>query len=139
MGQCGCGETSVENAYKLPKGTVIGYDIYRGCAGCFAGPAISIYVYPNAKSEWLSHAKIEDFTPDEYGGNHGHGINVAFFEVEDLKEESVELAQEADIGPGDDQYATIADWLDDYGLRLVQGAMRRFTKRMDELERRRKK
>lgn len=130
MGQCGCGEVPIENAVKLPKGEVVAYHVYRGCADCFSGPGISIYVYPNTKSEFLEHAKIDDFTPDEFGGNHGYGISFGLFEVKDLCAESVELQKEARIGRGRDDYRSLDDWLSDYGLRLIQGAMRRSAERI---------
>lgn len=134
MGQCGCGEVPIENAYRLPKGQVVAYHVYHGCEDCFSGPGISIYVYPNSKSEWLDRSKIEDFTPDEYGGNSGHGISLGLFEVDDLRAESVDLSKEAGIGRGRDDYASLDDWLADFGLRLIQGAMDRFTKRMDKMQ-----
>lgn len=139
MGQCGCGETNPERGFKLPSGAVVAYDIYRGCDGCFRGPAVSVYVYNNGKSEWLRHAKVEPYKPDEYGGNHGHGICFGLFEVSDLRAEAVELTKEGSIGRRQDQYASLDDWLEDYGLRLIQGAMRRFSKRDEEMEAERNK
>ncbi len=81
MGQCGCGDIPVENAFQLPSGEVVGYALYRGCDECFAGPAVDIFIYPNNTSEWARDAKIENFKPDEYGGNEGRGIPITFFEV----------------------------------------------------------
>lgn len=135
MGQCGCGETSVEHGYKLPSGVVVAYDIYRGCRDCFAGPAINVFVYPNGKSEWLRHAKIEELKPDEYGGNHGHGIPISFFEVRDL------IAAAKQIGGLDwdeDGYG-FEEWMEENGLQMMQSALGIFSKRMAELERRSKK
>lgn len=130
MGQCGCGDVPVENAFKLPSGEVIGYFVYRGCDECFAGPAIDIFVYPNAKSEWVRDAKIESYKPDEYGGNGGHGIPIALFEVRDL----IEAAKK--IGGTElskDGYESVEDWLSDYGLQMMQDAMRLFEKRVEKL------
>ena len=61
----------------------------------------------------------------------GAGISVGFFAVDDLKAEAAELAKRGDIGPGQDQYANLVDWLDDFGLDLIQGAMRRFHEHME--------
>lgn len=130
MGQCGCGETVPENGFKLPSGLVVAYDVYRGCRDCFSGPAVCIYVYPNAKSEWLQHAKIEPYKPDEYGGNHGHGIPVSLFEVEDLINAAKAIGE---LKTSRDGYLTFADWLEDNGLRMMQDAMRLFTARMERL------
>ncbi len=139
MCQCGCGEIPIENGAVLPNGSVVAYGIYRGCDTCFSGPAVTVSVFNNARSEWLMHAKLEDFVPDEDGGNHGRGINVGLFEVQDLKAESIELSKEAKVARGGDNYATIADWLDDFGLRLVQGAMRRFDQRIAGHEKQRQR
>jgi hypothetical protein len=131
MCQCGCSNPYIEHAYELPNRQVVAYDVYHGCDQCFSGPGLNIYVYPNKKSEWLRSAKIEQFKPDEYGGDGGSGIAINFFEVTDLKAEANEMEQQGcTIGPADNQYATLQDWLDDFGLDLIQGAMRRFQKRM---------
>lgn len=127
MGQCGCGETNIEKGFTLPSGVVVAYHVYRGCPDCFSGPGISVYIYPNKKSEWLQHAKLEPFTPDEYGGESGHGIPISFFEVKDL------IASAKQIGGtemSEDGYETVEDWLYDNGLEMMQDAMVRFRKRM---------
>lgn len=130
MGQCGCGDVYIENAYELPGGQVVAYDIYQGCRDCFSGPGLNIYVYPNRKSEWLETAKIESFQPDQFGGARGAGISVGLFEVADLISEAKELTEIGSIGEGPEDYANLGDWLDDFGLELIQGAMRRFHERM---------
>ena len=134
MGQCGCGEVPVERGFKLPSGAVLGYMVYRGCRDCHAGPAVTIFVYPNGKSEWLEHAKIEPYKPDEYGGNHGHGIPIAFFEVADLIEAAKSIGE---TRMSRDGYRSVEDWLHDNGLLMMQDAMRLFTKRIEAMERNR--
>ena len=143
MFQCGCGDTYIEKGYELPDGTIVAYDVYHGCQDCHPGPGISIYAYPNRKAGrmWLSGAKIEKYAPDEFGGNEGRGISFGLFEVEDLVAEAEELVtvESGEIGPSEDQYATIQDWLNDFGLRLVQGAMRRYPQRIKAEDAERKK
>jgi hypothetical protein len=135
MGQCGCGDTSIDKGYVFPNGTVVAYDIYRGCRDCNPGPGISIYAYPSRRAGrmWLSGVEIEKYKPDEYGGNGGYGISFGLFEVEDLIAEAKELVavESGEIDPDGDGYATIQDWLHDYGLLMVQGAMRRYCKRIE--------
>lgn len=100
MCQCGCSNPYIEHAYELPNRQVVAYDVYHGCDQCFSGPGLNIYVYPNKKSEWLRSAKIEQFKPDEYGGDGGSGIAINFFEVTDLKAEANEMEQQGcTIGP----------------------------------------
>jgi hypothetical protein len=132
MGQCGCGDLPIENGYQLPSGEIIAYAIYRGCDECHAGPAVDIFIYPNKKSEWIRDAKIETYKPDEYGGNQGHGIPIAFFEVRDL------VAAAKAIGGttlSKDGYDSVESWLEDYGLQMMQDAMRLFEKRVEALMR----
>lgn len=129
MCQCGCGEFPVTHAYELPSGEVIGYGIYRGCSDCFSGPGVSFYVYPNAKSEWPEQAKMESYAPDEYGGNQGTGIAVSFFEVRDLIKATKEIGGEL----SDDAYSSVEEWLEDYGLQMMQRAMELFTERCAKL------
>ncbi len=131
MGQCGCGEVLIENAYELPSGEVVGYYVYRGCDECHAGPAVDIFIYPDKKSEWVRDAKIEKYKPTEYGGNEGRGIPIAFFEVRDLIEAAKKIGgTKFDATAG---YESVEDWLEDYGLQMMQDGMRIFEKRVEEL------
>lgn len=132
MCQCGCGEFGTEKAYKLPSGEVIAYGIYEGCSDCFAGPGISIYAYPDATSEWIEDTPIEDYKPDEFGGNHGHGISLSFFEVRDF----IKAAQEiGGTSLDEDGYNSVEDWLEENGLEMMQKAMKKFKERIEKLER----
>ena len=126
MGQCGCGDLSIDKAFQLPKGIVVAYDIYRGCGECHAGPGVSIYIYPNKKSEWLEGVKIESFTPSEDGGDSGNGIPISFFEVSDLANAAKAIGE---TKLSRDGYRSVEDWLSDYGLQMMQDAMRLFAKR----------
>jgi len=133
MCQCGCGEFPVTEAYRLPKGQVIGIGIYRGCSDCFAGPGIVVYVYPSKRAgkEWLEGAKMQDYKPDEYGGNHGCGISLSFFEARDLAEAAKQIGTELS---GEGWEMTIEEWLEENGLQMMQDAMRLFEQRCKERE-----
>jgi hypothetical protein len=135
MCQCGCGDTNIERAYDLPGGKVLGVQVYRGCDGCFNGPAVSIMLFDRkgAKEwvgQWVEHEKI---TPDENGGNDGLGIGVPLFEVEDLRKSAKRMAAQETL----DEYGDIDDWLQDNGLELIQGAMEAFRLRRAEEEKKR--
>jgi len=132
MCQCGCGEFPVTQAYRLPKGQVVGIGIYRGCSDCFAGPGIAVYVYPSKRAgkEWLEGAKMEDYKPDEYVGNHGRGISLSFFEVRDLIEAAKAIGTRLE---GDGWEMTIEEWLEENGLQMMQDAMELFERRIAEL------
>lgn len=136
MGHCGCGDTCLDKAYKLPDGKILAYQIYQGCSKCFAGPGVAFYAYPDGKSPWLRLVKPEAFEPSEEGGNSGYGISIGLFEVEDLLAEAKHLEQQGRVGADEDDYATVQDWLGDFGLELIQGAMRRFQKRIAQQNKR---
>jgi hypothetical protein len=132
MGQCGCGDTAPERGYQI-KGTrtVVAYQVFTGCRDCDYGPGVALSFYDSPKVEWLDGVPLEKVQPDKYGANEGRGVGVGLFDMEDLRAEARALnANEASIGPGNDQYATLEDWLYDYGQRLISGAMRRYEKRV---------
>lgn len=133
MCRCGCGEFPVTEAYHLPKGDVIGIGIYEGCADCFVGPGISVYVYPSRRSgkEWLEGAKTQDYKPDEYGGNSGSGISLSFFEVRDLVAAAKEIGTQLH---GEGWEMTVEEWLEENGLQMMQDAMKLFKTRVNELK-----
>lgn len=84
-GPCGCGEMSIERAWRLRDGTVLALDEYHGCETCYQGIGVMLYFFPSKRSEWLEDAVIENAPrPDEYGGNHGLGISIPLLEVQDL-------------------------------------------------------
>ena len=129
MGACGCGERPFERGYRV-KGTkaIVAYQVFRGCEDCDYGPGVSISFF-DRKGIWLEGAPIETVTPDEYGSHQGYGVGVGLFDMRDLEAAAKELTTEADIGPGDDQYASLEDWLHDYGQRLITEAMILYSKR----------
>ena len=132
MCQCGCGEFPITQAYKLPRGQVIGIGIYHGCSDCVSGPGIAVYVFPNRRAgkEWLEGAKMEDYKPDEYGGNHGHGIPLSFFEVQDLVRAAKQIGTQLS---GKGWEMTVEEWLEENGLQMMQDAMKLFRNRCAEL------
>ena len=89
---------------------------------------------------WLDGAKIEKYIPDDFGGNHGFGISFGLFEVKDLEAEAKEIIakESGEIDPDGEGYTTIQDWLNDFGLVMIQGAMRRYPKRIKEEEKKRR-
>ena len=133
MCQCGCGEFPITDAYKLPKGEIVGIGTYRGCSDCFAGPGFAVYVFPSkhAGKEWLREARMEDYKPNEFGGNGGRGISLSLFEIRDLCEalKTMEpLYKDSEFG---DQ--TLNEWLEENGLEMLQKAMKLFTERVEKL------
>jgi len=133
MCQCGCGEFPITEAYKLPKGEVLGIGFYRGCEDCFAGPGVAVYVFPSRRAgkEWLRDVKVEDYKPDEFGGNGGRGISLSFFEVQDLREAIKTMEPMYKNSEFGDQ--TLDEWLEENGLEMMQKAMKIFTDRVEKL------
>lgn len=134
MCQCGCGEIPIEDAYVLPGGVVIGIRVYDGCEDCDTGPGIDISVFPSRNSEWLECAKFHALNPDQFGGVVDDwklpGLPIGLFTPMDLCSAARELEEECgSVGQGRDDYPTVRDWIADHGIRLVQIAMRNFSKR----------
>ncbi len=130
MCQCGCGDTSIERAFKIERGPTIGYQLYRGCADCHQGIGVDLLFYNRAGvKDWVS-CKVEAAPKaDEYGGNKGSGVAIPLFEVKDL----IAASKDPTIDPGPigprSGYRTVAEWLEDHGLRLIQGALQRARER----------
>lgn len=133
MCQCGCGDTAIEKAWKLPNGNVLAYQQYRGCRECFAGPGVSLLLFDTPKSEWLEGVKIQSIKPDKYGGDGGHGLAFSFFEVQDLQKQAAEM-EEGDAVTEYSGYGGLSEWLNEHGLELLQGAMRKFEARIADLD-----
>lgn len=136
MGQCGCGDSGVERAYRLRPGVILGYRLYRGCRDCFAGPAVDITIWNSGRNMFLDGLKIEEGPkPDEYGGDGGMGLAFPLFEVEDIIAQLTEMQITRDIDKsGRTGYPTVEEWMEDYGLEMLQGALRRFQERMRKMK-----
>lgn len=132
MSQCGCGDTDIREVHRLA-GTEasIGIQKYYGCRECFEGPGVMLYLLnPKGLSDWVMPGiEAREISPDEFGGNEGRGIRVPIFEIKDLVKATQTLIDTGDIADMED-YAGIEDWLSDYGLAVVQEAMRICGERM---------
>jgi hypothetical protein len=120
MCQCGCGDFGYDMALRLNRQSVLSLDIYQGCADCHDGIALIMSFFNSqGVKDWLDGAKIEKAPlPDEYGGNHGHGVVLPILEVGDLIASLDEL-------PKMKGYRSLKEWLEDNGLTLLQTALRR--------------
>lgn len=130
MGVCGCGNVGGDRAIRIPpsaRDRVIVLGIYPGCRQCSESVGVTLRVYdsPEQANEGAPYLKQERFTPDEYGGDEGHPVELDLLRVEDLVEAARSLRAEEAIGPDDEQYETVCDWLHDVGLVLLQTALRR--------------
>ncbi len=131
MCQCGCGEGPIEQAFELTRRCVLGIKVYDGCAECFPGLAVDLSVFNSANVEWLEHLKSQrkidsSVKPNEYGGtNPACGIPIPIIDVDSIRAQVVEMEADEVL----EDYDSLADWLADYGLELLQGAARRFAKK----------
>lgn len=140
MCECGCGDFRIDRGFRLPDGTELTYRIYHGCQECFGGPGVDISVFTPG-NPWTQDCDLVEFKPTEDGGTEADnkqarvGIPIALFEVQDLRSaaKEIEAKEGAEIGPGDEQYATLDDWLYDFGLEMVQVALRKFKERTKNL------
>lgn len=127
MCQCGCAERPVEKAYQLTRRCVLGVKVYDGCQECFQGLAVDLTVFDSAKVEWLEGVKIDHSVhPSQYGGsNPASGIPVPVIDVDALREQAKEMEAEGGIAA----WESFDAWLEEEGLRLLQGAARKFAVR----------
>lgn len=135
MCQCGCAEQEYREAYRI-KGTkaIVAYQTFPGCGECHYGPgvAISFFTPAGLREPWLEDVKVQTVTPDEYGAFGGGGVGVGLFDQEDLRAAARELWKRATIGPSENQYANLDDWLEDFGQELVADAVHRYRARMEK-------
>ncbi len=120
MGACGCGDANFDRGFRLPDGTTIGIEVYRGCRYCATGPGVTVAAF-DAKGahEWMDGVECPVMVPDEYGGDDRYALAVCLFDMADLLAECREIEAEVPIA----DYESVADWLEDNGLQLIQGAM----------------
>jgi hypothetical protein len=149
MGECGCCEVPISQMVALPCGSVVTLGVYRGCTDCGLGMAVVVKFWDSMEhaDDWAFGLTPETITPDEYGGNDGFGVVQGLFDFEDLyaAARAIEAAgavvnsrdpgyDDEDEGDEDgdddeDSYESVALWLEDHGLELLQDAMARFDRR----------
>ena len=117
MCECGCGEYCPAKEYSI-RGCVVGIELYPGCRDCDTGLAIVPHFFKKG-SPFVMTEKPQSVTPDEDGACLPM---IPIFDVEDLKAAFKE--QDCQYDPTDaDGYATLDDYLDDYGLSILQKAI----------------
>ena len=118
MCECLCGAVRGEFNFRV-KDTdpVVSIDIYRGCKYCEKMIGVDIRLFTKAGAqEWLYDATILDAEPNEYGGLPS---------LKSLPIVSIDaLVAVSKAMPSIEEYESLADWLDDHGLDLLQSAMR---------------
>jgi hypothetical protein len=117
MGECGCGET---RPYKIVEigGNVMVVEIYRGCEYCDTGLIVSLHLHTPESATDFDFVPEEKFEPGEYGTR----LDFPLLSGEDLAEAARQM--KADEYFGGNGYDSMTDWLDDYGLELLQRAVR---------------
>lgn len=119
MGVCGCGEYIPSMQYAI-RGCVVGIVVYPGCDYCEDMIGVDPYFYTKG-SEFIVDHETRKVTPDEYGGEGSAAIPI--FAVQDIREAAKRIGDP--IHPGDeDSCQTLDEWLDEYGLQLLQDAIR---------------
>lgn len=135
MGTCGCGDFYSERAVRLGEnGPVVSFNVYTGCRYC--EPMFSVDTHllnEQGVNEWLDGAQIEAVEPDEYGGNNGCGVSIPVFSVHDIVAAIKNLEGE-DYDAKIEQYASVSEWFEDYGLGILQDAHTRCKNRLANKE-----
>lgn len=119
MCDCGCGNMSPDEVFKVGKGKYLSVSTYHGCDYCSTGLAFDIHFFnEKGRKDWCDGLKPQALEFDEYGGNGGQGLMLGFVGVEELRK----AAKKLDLTL--DDYESVDDWLADNGLRLLQEAFR---------------
>lgn len=139
MGQCGCGDMHLIAAHRVA-GTenVLAVDEYWGCRECGTPIAITLRYFD--APGWLdwgrwyhppgrdAHATPEpEMAADEYGGEEGFGWAFPLIGKAELVQAAREGEELKRVRLED--YATLADLLSDWGLELLQEALRQRSER----------
>ena len=124
MGACGCEDFAPDLAFRLRDGSVLTYDLYRGCQECDAGIGVTLCVF-TGRSIWVRDLAKDDLKANNYGVGEAGVISINILEIQDLVDAAAEIEPEATVGQKEDDCPTVAAWLESYGLRLMQGAIQR--------------
>lgn len=141
MGQCGCGDVPITEAYRIHgQKTVVGVIIYRGCRDCDYGPGVSFCLFDRKRSPWLDGVKLQSIKPDEYGSRGGTGISIGIFDVRDVVSAAKEMAKTYGWPVPIDVEQTPAEafesWMEEVGSELLGLAMFHREKRVIDLSKR---
>jgi hypothetical protein len=118
MGECGCNET---RPYEIldADGKILVVEIYPGCSYCDTGIMVSLHLTPPDDAQafdWQPTGKLE-LDKGQYAQ-----WNYPIMGPDDLVEAAKKL--KADEQFGLKGYDSLTDWLEDYGLDLLQTALR---------------
>lgn len=117
MGECGCGETRPYKIVEIGDNVMV-IEIYRGCEYCDTGLIVSLHLHTPESAAEFDFVPEEKFEPGEYGTT----LDFPLLGGEDLAEAARQM--KADEYFGGNGYDSMTDWLDDYGLELLQRSVR---------------
>ena len=127
MGQCGCGDLHIIAAFPVP-GTdgILAVDEYHGCQGCDTPAGFRLFFFDREGWEeysWCFSGTLgEPLEPDAFGGRDGFGERFPFVGRHELMKAARQGEELRDVDPA--EYASVADLVDQWGLTLLQEALR---------------
>ena len=125
MCQCGCADYSPEIQYKL-RGCVVGVQLYKGCQYCTDQMAVVLEFF-TPQSAWVKDYtdKNVSVTQDEDGAQLPA---IPIMAVQDLRAAFKGMPDQYDP-TNPDGWPTLDDYLSDFGLEILQSAVRICTDR----------
>jgi len=115
MGQCGCGDFYPDKVYRLPDGTRVAVELYRGCCGCNTPAGVAVHFFaPGDDLFGLDDEPTEDVVPDEVGACVA---GLPIMGVDDLAA-ACQWVDDNESAIGD--YGNITDWLKDHGHAILR-------------------
>ena len=124
MGECGC--NSADNIIEVVSigKLVLAVELCLGCPYCHTGIAMSLYLMTKDDAEMYGHEPTKEFEATDNGM-----LNFPIVDQIDLIDFLKKSKSSDPIGPNDDQYPTLIDWLHDNGrTMLTQAAIIRANK-----------
>lgn len=117
MGQCGCGDLSPRDVFKIGQ-KVMAVEVYKGCDDCDTGVVLTLNLFNPSNAKECDLKPKKEFKTDKYGYN---SVHYPLLGKSDLIEAARELEES---GETFEIYGNnIGDWLQDNGLRLLQKAI----------------
>jgi hypothetical protein len=122
MCECGCGDMNAIVSFEIGNNILI-VDEYLGCDDCDTPLGIVLHLMDKKEAEnWVEKSSIKSFRHDE-SREEGNGARYfSFIGKNELVAAAEEMDKEFESHPFSD-YSCLADFMQDYGLELLQKAM----------------
>lgn len=124
MGACGCAENSPQKVYGLRKGCYLGVAPYLGCDYCDTGIGYDLtFMNEHGRRNWADGIPLAslEFARDPADGS---SFMLGCVGINELREAAKKLRADGWMADGFKDFRSVDEWLEEYGLMLLQEAFR---------------